>query len=202
MQINSVQALIAFIKSPLPGKVKTRLAAGIGEQQALICYQKMLEHLQNTLLTVSAIKKVYGTGKHGAEEWSPFHFTYHVQQGADIGERMGNAMESSFAEGAEKVVLVGGDCPGVYPALFDRAFQLLATHDLVLGPAFDGGYYLIGLRRPSPKLFEGIAWSTETVLSQTLHKASALGLRYTLVDRLHDVDTVEDLQHYPWLLKG
>lgn len=111
----------------------------------------------------------------------------------DLGDRMHEAFAEAFQDGAERVVLAGTDCPGVSADIFEKAFKALDRNDLVLGPASDGGYYLIAMKRPLPSLFAGIPWSTKDVLSQTMQAADKLGLRLSLVDLLNDVDRPEDL---------
>jgi rSAM/selenodomain-associated transferase 1 len=119
-----------------------------------------------------------------------------VQDGQDLGERMAHAFARSFESGMEKVVLIGTDCPTLQPQHLNQAFEALTHSDLVLGPATDGGYYLIGMKRKADYLFEGISWSTSEVLSQTLAVATAHGLHFTLLDELSDIDTREDWERY------
>jgi rSAM/selenodomain-associated transferase 1 len=119
-----------------------------------------------------------------------------VQEGQDLGQRMANAFARSFESGMEKVVLIGTDCPTLQSQHLNQAFEALTNSDLVLGPATDGGYYLIGMKRRSDYLFEGISWSTAAVLSQTLAVATAHGLDFTLLDELSDIDTQEDWEIY------
>jgi rSAM/selenodomain-associated transferase 2 len=126
-------------------------------------------------------------------EWLGPGLAYHGQAGGDLGARMAHAFAEAFRTGAEKVVLVGTDCPGITTAVLRSAFNLLGFFDLVLGPARDGGYYLIGLRRQAPELFRDLPWGTATVAGRTLAAAEELGLRAVTVDPLVDVDRPEDL---------
>jgi rSAM/selenodomain-associated transferase 1 len=119
-----------------------------------------------------------------------------VQEGQDLGERMANAFARSFELGMDKVVLIGTDCPMLQSQHLNQAFEALNHSDLVVGPATDGGYYLIGMNRRADYLFEGITWSTSQVLSQTLNVASQHGLTTTLLHELDDIDTQEDWQRY------
>ena len=112
----------------------------------------------------------------------------------DLGDRLSQAFQTAFAEGKEAAIVLGTDCPELDAALLEQAFQELQLHDLVLGPASDGGYYLLGLRQPVPELFANIPWSTSTVLSQTLAIAEQLGLSIALLPTLSDVDYPEDLE--------
>jgi rSAM/selenodomain-associated transferase 1 len=115
------------------------------------------------------------------------------QHGEDLGARMAQAFSSLFAQGYQQVVLVGTDLPVLPATHCTQAFSLLNTHDLVLGPSTDGGYYLIGLRRPVPDLFVGIPWSTEHVFEKTQALATHLGLQMSLLPQVRDLDTADDL---------
>jgi rSAM/selenodomain-associated transferase 1 len=119
-----------------------------------------------------------------------------VQEGQDLGERMANAFACSFEMGMDKVVLIGTDCPTLQSQHLNEAFQALSNSDLVLGPATDGGYYLIGMKRRADYLFEGISWSTSQVYSETMNVASQHGLTTTLLQELDDIDTQEDWERY------
>ena len=189
------EVVLVFEKNAILGQVKTRLAAGIGEQPALEIYKYLVQ------LTYSALEAL------PVPVWTYFsdfipesnHQTVEksfVQQGQDLGERMANAFASTFGAGRDKVVLIGTDCPRLKSQHLVQAFEALNHSDLVLGPARDGGYYLIGLKSGAGYLFEGIAWSTSQVLSQTLHVAYQHGLIVTLLQELDDIDTQEDWQRY------
>lgn len=189
------EVVLVFQKNAILGQVKTRLASGMGEQPAMEIYKHLVQ------LTYSALEDV------PMPVWTYFsdfipestHPTVEksfVQQGQDLGERMSNAFASTFDSGIEKVVLIGTDCPTLQSQHLLQAFTALNDSDLVLGPATDGGYYLIGMKVRAAYLFEGIAWSTSQVLSQTLHVASQHSLTTTLLPELCDIDTPEDWQRY------
>lgn len=189
------EVVLVFQKNAVLGKVKTRLASGMGEQHALKIYKHLIQ------LTYSALEEV------PVPIWTYFsdfipEFIHpsveksFVQQGQDLGERMANAFARTFESGRNKVVLIGTDCPTLQSQHLLQAFDALNDSDLVLGPASDGGYYLIGMKGKAAYLFEGIAWSTSQVLSQTLHVASQQGLTTTLLPELDDIDTQEDWQRY------
>jgi rSAM/selenodomain-associated transferase 1 len=127
------------------------------------------------------------------QEWLGSSLVYRRQSEGDLGDRMASAFQASFAAGMTAGVLIGSDCPDLNASLMAEAFQLLRQHDLVLGPALDGGYYLIGLRRLIPELFTGIPWSTAEVLQQTITIAKRLGLAVAKLPLLSDVDRPEDL---------
>ena len=118
------------------------------------------------------------------------------QTGADLGERMGRALERAFGMGYTKAAIIGSDIPALSPCLICAAFRRLADHDVVIGPAVDGGYYLIALKCPAPGLFADIAWSGPEVLAATVHKAEALGLKTSLLPALRDVDGPDDLREF------
>lgn len=189
------ELLLVFQKNEVLGKVKTRLAAGVGEEQALDIYRHLLDKTYLTLRDISVSIITYfsefipDNSIHSAENKL-------VQVGQDLGERMKNAFAENFESGMEKVVLIGADCPSLEGIHLSQAFEALDQSDLVLGPARDGGYYLIGMKRRSDFLFEGITWSTELVLSQTLVLAAEQGLQTSLLPILEDIDTLEDWEHY------
>ena len=131
------------------------------------------------------------TGEAGAGEWAGF--ARERQAAGDLGQRMRAAFAAAFAAGAGRVAIIGTDCPGLRPAHLTRAVALLLDHDVVLGPATDGGYYLLGLRVLRPELFAHKNWSTATVLAETLADFRRLGLRVALLPELRDVDTAADL---------
>lgn len=186
-----------FVKAPAPGQVKTRLAAEVGVHTAAEIYR----HLGRRVVSACG-----GPGHETVVWFAPARArsavrdwlkglkvaAYQAQVSGALGARLGAAFRRHFRQAARRVILIGSDCPGVDAGLVSRALAALDEHDLVLGPAHDGGYYLIGLRAPVPQLFRGIAWSTEAVLGQTLAQARRLGLSVALLPRLRDVDTASD----------
>jgi len=191
--------LIVFTRYPEPGESKTRLIPALGPQGAADLHQKMTEH---TLSWARRWKghcagslEVHFTGKseESFQEWLGPDLSFRPQSEGDLGARMHQAFRQAFREGAEKVVIVGTDCPGLNENLTQEAFARLEQGDVVLGPAKDGGYYLIGLPRPVEELFRRIPWGTGEVLAKTLETAQRLGLRVSLLETLDDVDRPEDL---------
>ncbi|MCX5916117.1 MAG: TIGR04283 family arsenosugar biosynthesis glycosyltransferase [Deltaproteobacteria bacterium] len=191
--------LIVFTRYPEPGESKTRLIPALGPRGAADLHRKMTEH---TLSWARRWKErfpssleVHFTG--GSEEsfqkWLGPDLSSRPQPGGDLGDRMHEAFHQAFQEGVEKVVIVGTDCPGLNEDLCQKAFEELDRNEVVLGPAKDGGYYLIALRRPTEELFRGIPWGTGEVLAKTLETARRLGLRVSLLKTLDDVDRPEDL---------
>ena len=189
------EVVLVFQKNEVLGKVKTRLAAGVGEEQALEIYRQLLDKTYLALRDISVSITTYFS------EFipdNPIHSAENklVQVGQDLGERMKNAFAENFESGMEKVVLIGTDCPSLEGIHLAQAFEALDQSDLVLGPARDGGYYMIGMKRRADFLFEGITWSTELVLSQTLALAAAQGMQTSLLPVLEDIDTLEDWERY------
>jgi rSAM/selenodomain-associated transferase 1 len=189
------EVVLVFQKNAILGKVKTRLASGMGEARALEIYRQLVQSTYSVLEDVLAPVWTYFSDFIPETVNPPIAKSF-VQEGQDLGERMANAFASSFESGMDKVVLIGTDCPTLQSQHLNQAFEALTHSDLVLGPATDGGYYLIGMKCRADYLFEGIAWSTAEVLSQTLAVATAHGLHFNLLDELSDIDTQEDWEWY------
>jgi rSAM/selenodomain-associated transferase 1 len=190
--------LIVFAKSPRPGEVKTRLAAGLGSALAAALYRAVAEQVlaQTAMGDGRCPRTVFFAPADAGPEmaaWLPAE-RCRAQEGADLGARMAAAFAWAFAAGAAKVVLIGTDVPALSAEHVDAAREALDTHDVALGPARDGGYYLVALRRPVPALFEGVPWSTPDVLAETLARVRAAGLGATTLGALGDLDDVEDLR--------
>lgn len=193
----SKQALIIFTKNPEAGKVKTRLAATLGEEEALAIYRQLLSHTVSVTEDLHVDKFVfYSSHIDQNDAWDSKHYYKEVQQGNELGERMQHAFSSIFQKGYDKTVIIGTDCPGLSAEIIINAFAYLRSHELAIGPAEDGGYYLLGMKQMHRELFDGIHWSTNTVLSTTIKKAFALQITYVLLPVLQDVDEEKDLQHY------
>ncbi len=189
------EVVLVFQKNAIQGKVKTRLASGMGDLRALEIYKHLMQSTYSVLEDVLAPVWTYYSDFIPETVNPPIAKSF-VQEGQDLGERMANAFARSFESGMEKVVLIGTDCPTLQSQHLNQAFEALTHSDLVLGPATDGGYYLIGMKCRADYLFEGISWSTSEVLSQTLAVATAHGLHFTLLDELSDIDTREDWERY------
>lgn len=188
-------SLLVFAKAPLPGKVKTRLARTMGDERAAELYRRMGEAI------IGAVRGgefetsvVYSPAEDfpAMRAWLGDSLRLIPQAGGDLGQRMNIAITEAL-ETSSGVCLIGTDSPDVNEALVSEAFEALGETDVVLGPARDGGYYLIALSEPHPELFEGIAWSTDRVLEETLQQASAAGLTVRLLETLADVDERADV---------
>lgn len=187
-------ALIIFIKNPIVGKVKTRLAATVGDVKAYKVYKELLNHTQKITLLISADKFLfYADFLNSQDEWSNEKFIKHLQKGNDLGERMQNAFGHTFLNKYKKVIIIGSDCIDLNESVIEDAYRLLEDNDIVIGPAKDGGYYLLGMKSPHSCLFKNISWSTSQVLIQTLSICESQHLSYSLLPTLTDIDVEDDL---------
>jgi uncharacterized protein len=189
------RVLAVFSKNPVEGKVKTRLASAIGNTRALEIYEALRRLTAAAASSVQARQVIwYSDFIPQTDSMLGAGTEARLQQGRDLGERMHNAFLDAFSSGFRQVVLIGTDCPGIRAEILEQAFSLLESNDAVLGPAMDGGFYLIGLKKPAPELFLKRAWSTSTVLEETVRKLEAAGSSFRLLPVLRDIDTLEDLQ--------
>jgi len=191
--------LLFFVKNPERGGVKTRIAVTLGQNVARDLYRNfildMLSALQSAGFPIiicyypedalDDLKRIVGTG-----------YAFQPQYGEDLGERMKNGMVDSFAQGFDRAIVMGSDIPDLPGAFIQESFAALETYDSVIGPSFDGGYYLIGFKQESflPKAFQGIEWGTDSVLTRTLDIFGANQRTAYLLPPLRDIDTVEDLK--------
>jgi rSAM/selenodomain-associated transferase 1 len=188
------QALLIFTKNPEAGKVKTRLAATIGNEAALAVYKQLLSHTVEITNYLLVDKFVFYSNHIDHEDiWVNDCYFKEVQAGAGLGERMKNAFTSIFQKDYNKIVIIGTDCPGINAGIIMNAFAYLDSHDVVIGPAEDGGYYLLGMKQLYPELFENVNWSTSTVFDETTIKCAKLGLNCYLLPVLKDIDEEKDL---------
>jgi rSAM/selenodomain-associated transferase 1 len=185
------EVILVFQKNPELGKVKTRLAVDLGAEKALRIYQFLVQKTHEVLKGLSQEKLIYHSDFLPSEEWS-FPQLHKLQRGGDLGEKMKNAFEEAFDLGFEKVVIIGTDCAELTEGILIKAFDALDHADLVIGPAADGGYYLLGMKKKNPGLFDTIAWSTSSVLAQTLEIAQKNTLSFDLLPILHDIDEEKD----------
>ena len=190
--------ILLFIKAPVRGQVKTRLATALGEAAALDLYQRfvldIIDTLEQTGIPVRICYTPADSGK-GISGWLGPGRHYQPQEGKNVGERMENAFQQAFSSGASRALLIGSDIPDIPQAVFSEALRALDGNDAVIGPARDGGYYLIGFRSDTflPDLFRGIEWSTDTVLTDTLAIFARDGRTVHLLPPWQDVDTINDL---------
>lgn len=188
------EKLIIFVKNAREGHVKTRLARDIGNENALSVYKSLLAYTHQVTKRLDVKKEVCFSK--AIEEHSIWDNSFNktIQQGADLGERMRNAFSGAFQEGNEKVILIGSDCAELTQSILEEAFASLNEYDVVIGPAEDRGYYLIGMNSYQPTLFAGIPWSTGTVLEQTISGIKEQELTWYELPKLNDVDDLRDWQ--------
>ena len=188
-----------MIKYPEPGKVKTRLAGDIGpEKAAMICRQMTERVMKQTRPVATEYDRfVFYDPLERVRDfmsWLP-HEKFMVQKGSDVGQRMDNAIRYLLEKGAEKAVITGADIPGLTSRIVLQAFEILDHADVAIGPARDGGYYLIGMKSPASELFRNITWSTGDVFAETVRALKHSGRSYRVLPVLSDLDTIEDLGH-------
>lgn len=185
--------LLIFIKNVRMGTVKTRLARTVGDAEALRIYHVLLKKTRQAALGTTARRWLfYSDTVETGDAWPESDFEKMVQCPGDLGARMADAFRRAFAAGASRVVIIGSDCPGLTGQLIDDAFAELEHADFVLGPTLDGGYYLLGMTAYDPSVFDGIAWSTDSVCAATLEKIRAAGKTCALLPERTDVDTEAD----------
>jgi uncharacterized protein len=186
--------LTVFVKAPSQGTVKTRLARTIGKEAACGAYQKIVGELVDRLAPLPFIELRFTPDDAAVEikPWRRRQWQLRPQGEGDLGQRLERAFGDAFAGGAHYVAVIGSDCPTITPDDIQTAWAALQANDVVIGPARDGGYWLIGLREPRPTLFQSIDWSTDKVLKQTLRRARARNLKVELLRELSDVDTESD----------
>ncbi len=187
--------LLVFARHPALGLVKTRLAHTLGPAEALRIYRELLARTHAAAQGLVAHKTLWLAGEApstGSEFAGWAGFAQRPQVTGDLGARLHHAFATAFAAGATAAVVVGTDCPELSEALLRAAFRQLATHEVVVGPAADGGYYLLGTQALVPAFFSNKPWSTDAVLAHTLADAERLGLRVAHLPTLSDVDTAQD----------
>ena len=196
------QALIIFQKNADFGKVKTRLAKTAGPDEALRIYKLLTAQTHKAASASTAQKWLFYSDRYEPDFENNRSYEIRVQRGDDLGQRMCNAFAVVFAAGAEQAVIIGTDCPGLNSEILREAYAALELYDVVAGPAADGGYYLLGMKRLYAALFTNKNWSTETVLADTLHDAKLLGLMSYQLSVLSDVDTEEDWNAHAHLISN
>ncbi|MCD2257761.1 TIGR04282 family arsenosugar biosynthesis glycosyltransferase [Psychroserpens luteolus] len=188
-------ALIVFTRNPELGKCKTRLAKTLGDQSALDIYKYLLQHTANVAKGVQVDRYVfYSVDINYDDIWSSNFFSKKLQKGEDLGERMDNAFKELLDSGYEKVVIIGSDLLDLNETIIEEAFVKLDHHDVVIGPAKDGGYYLLGMKTQHSNLFKNKDWGTETVRQDTLEDLQNSNVY--LLKELNDIDTFDDMKHY------
>lgn len=198
--------LLIFTRYPVPGQTKTRLIPALGKEGAALLQRRLTEHCvaiarQLTAIMPLKITVAYtgGTGMQ-MQQWLGGDLHYHPQGDGNLGDRLWQAFQMAFTQGSEKVMAIGSDCPFLSPDLLHTALIALDTNHVVIGPAQDGGYYLLGLKSPNApaaNYFHAIDWGTEQVYAQTLAKITQNGDRPYVLPMLSDIDRPEDLAGLP-----
>lgn len=190
-------SLIIFLRYPQNGKVKTRLAKSTSSEFALNFYKSCVENIIRQVKNIPKINRFafYSDTeeKDNIINWLGSKLFFSPQEGNDLGGKMKNAFEKVFSTGAEKVIIIGTDVPDLSKEVIQNAFKSLDNSDVVIGPSRDGGYYLLGMKRMNPNLFEGIEYSNNSVYQCTVEKFSKLNLSYYVLPELQDIDTEKDL---------
>lgn len=169
----------------------------MGDEAALSVYKQLLDHTVSITKDLPVVKTVfYSNFLEPADVWQDSRYKKQLQEGSGLGERMRHAFEYSFKQGIKKTVIIGTDCFELSSAIIINAFAYLDSNDVVLGPAHDGGYYLLAMKENQPQLFENISWSTEEVLEQTLSICKELNLSVFQLPVLADIDNEEDLKRF------
>lgn len=188
--------LLIFTRNPELGKVKSRLAKGVGEESALAIYKILLQHTQEVVRWVDCTRRVgYSVEVREEDLWDNSQFEKFKQEGEDLGMRMLQAFQKAFADGYKKVLIVGSDLFDLRRKHIEQAFAALDTHDAVIGPAQDGGYYLLGMNTLTKAVFYNKEWGGHTVFEQTI--ADLSDIKVYQLETLNDIDLAEDLEPYP-----
>lgn len=194
-----MDVLLIFVKNPIPGRVKTRLARTLGDEEAVRIYRFLLDKTLQAALEAQVSRRwvFYADGLPAeADAWAVEGFERYTQCAGDLGDRMADAFQRAFAALAKRVVIIGSDCPQLQGQHIDQAFAALNDRDVAIGPTYDGGYYLLGMRQFVPDLLSNIPWSTPEVWQQTLRIVQRQKLSYAALPALLDIDTEADWQTY------
>ena len=196
------KALVIMLKNPIAGKVKTRLAADIGEQKALLVYQELLNHTHNITKNCSADKFIfYSDTVERNDQFDSVLYKKYTQCSGDLGVRMDYAFSIPFKNEYKDVVMIGADCYDLTANHIEQAFEALANqNDFVIGPASDGGYYLIGMKKWNRWVLENKNWSTATLFTETKNDISGRNGKLFELETLSDIDTINDIQSHSILL--
>jgi rSAM/selenodomain-associated transferase 1 len=190
----SKTAIIIFVRNAELGKVKTRLAATIGELNALKVYQFLLRHTFGMVKALTCDKYVfYAESINTEDQWNGDNIFKRQQLGDDLGSRMKNSFREVFDLGYENVLIIGSDCYELTTQIVTEAISILSGNDVVIGQAVDGGYYLLGMKQLHQSFFNNKSWSSSTVFTDTLKDIEQLGLSYAVLPLLNDVDEEKDI---------
>ena len=196
MRIKDRRALIIFVRRPELGKVKTRLAAEVGKDEALRIYIRLLDHTREVAQSVDCSRHLWYADKIETDDmWPPISFDKYKQPDSDLGGRMKAAFAQAL-ENHDKVVIIGSDCPKLSTDIVEEAYDALDDHDLVIGPTYDGGYYLLGMKNLHTFLFDDMRWSVDDVCETTISRSQDHNLSSTKLTKLSDVDYKSDWEEH------
>jgi rSAM/selenodomain-associated transferase 1 len=196
----SKNLLIIFTRNPELGKVKTRLAKSVGDETALEIYQFLLDKTKEVTQGLDCTKVIFYSKEIGQDDiWDRNLYEKEVQFGSDLGVKMKNAFETGFDNNYDKVLVIGSDLYDLEASHINEAFEELDNSDVVIGPALDGGYYLLGLKKVYPEIFKNKSWGTSSVRKDTLKNLEKVDVH--LLAMLNDVDIIEDIEHHPAFTK-
>jgi len=194
LEKNKDRLLLIFTRNPKLGKCKTRLAATIGEKAALEIYMILLEHTAEITKNLNCSKEVHYTDELSENDlWDNTNYTKYLQKGNDLGERMYNAFKSGFQQGYKKIIIIGSDIYDLNSETIEEAFKEMENSDFVIGPAEDGGYYLLGMKSLNKEIFFNKYWGTDKVLEDTLKNLSHKKVK--LLQTKNDIDLYEDIKN-------
>jgi len=192
--------IMVFVRNPELGRVKTRLAKTIGDQAALEIYEILSKHTAEIISEIDSDKLIFYSEKiQDNDIWTVINCKKQIQTKGDLGEKMLDAFQYGFSLGYKKIIIIGSDLYSLRPKHIKSAFEQLENYDVVIGPALDGGYYLLGLNSVIPEIFKQKQWSTSSILKDTLSDLKKFNVN--LLEPLNDIDTYEDLKKEPLLLK-
>jgi len=192
--------IMVFVRNPELGRVKTRLAKSIGDQAALETYKILSKHTSKIINEIDSDQLIFYSDKiQDNDVWTTINCKKQIQTKGDLGQKMLAAFQYGFSLGYQKIIIIGSDLYSLRPKHIESAFEQLENYDVVIGPALDGGYYLLGLNFIIHKIFKQKQWSTSSVLKETLSDLKEFNVN--LLEPLNDIDTYEDLKKEPQLLK-
>jgi rSAM/selenodomain-associated transferase 1 len=190
--------LMVFVKNPIYGQVKTRLAEEVGPDKALSIYRQLLTYTRDVTKSLDVEKIIYYSDSMPETDlWANLDHKNAIQPRGDLGQKMAEAFQENLRYYG-RVIIIGSDNPELQAHHLNTAFEHLKEKDVVIGPAKDGGYYLLGMRAYQPALFQGISWSTNKVWEQTISKIQHLSLSYATLPTQNDIDTYEDWKASAW----
>jgi len=194
--------LIIFTRNPELGKVKSRLAKDVGDATALAIYKDLLQHTHNIALEVDTDRFLYYSESIQKNDmWSEHHFHKFIQEGEDLGLKMWNAFKDGFKAGYKNIAIIGSDILELSSNHITQAFKAIEHEEVVIGPAVDGGYYLLGLSKPIEPIFKNKIWGTDSVLKSTCSDLAEMNQNFKLLSELNDIDYVSDIKDSHMILK-